>query len=896
MSTEAGKDRAICALAHKTTAPFCANLQAGWVRAREGEPLRLFLFSVLSAALAGLPVASALGQDGLFDRPVLILDPGFHTATIWRGDVDLDGRFAVTGSGDRTVRAWDAASGKLDKTIRVPRGSGGVGKVYAVAIDPVGQLVAVGGWTANPPNAEQVYLFDRASGDLVHRIDGLPNVVFHLAFSPDGRYLAAMLGSANGLRVYDREANWAEIARDIDYGADSYGAAFAADGRLATTSDDGKLRLYDPSFRLIAETEAPGGSRPFGIAFSPDGGVLAVGYDDTTAVSLLDGLTLDALPAPDTAVIGTSNLVTVAWSLDGEVLYAGGSYDDGSGMVSVVAWSDGGSGSRRELPAGQNAIMSLNPLPGGDLLVAAADPWLARMAPDGTQRWVHAPAQADVRGQRSALAVSGDASVVDFGYRVWGQEPARFDLAALDLITDPPDDARIAIPVQDTLDIESWFDSYSPTLNGEPLALERNEVSRSLAIHPDGERFVLGTDWSLRAFDSAGTLLWRRAAPSPAWAVNISGDGRLAVAAYDDGTIRWHRMDDGEELLAFFPLADRANWVAWTPDGFYAATPGARGILRWHVNQGWDRAARAVPVENMPLLYRPDVIPLVLQEMDIAKALGIAELQKARAQIMRETGAAVAPGARLHVLSIGVSDYGDAATHLRLEFADDDARDVASALAGPSGGLYAEVRPQFLPDEHATRRGILRGLATLETEMAAGEPGRDLAVVFFAGHGGMVNDSFHLLPHGVDASNEVNLEDTALAIETFKRRIHAIAEHGKVLVLLDACRSGAATADGRAINGDARALRQTLATANVTVLTSSNADELSREYKELGNGAFTHALLAALGRRADTDANGLISVTELTDHVTFEVDRLTGGAQTPGLELRFRDELFAAGL
>ena len=33
------------------------------------------------------------------------------------------------------------------------------------------------------------------------RIDGLPNVVIHLTFSPDGRYLAATLGGANGLRV-----------------------------------------------------------------------------------------------------------------------------------------------------------------------------------------------------------------------------------------------------------------------------------------------------------------------------------------------------------------------------------------------------------------------------------------------------------------------------------------------------------------------------------------------------------------------------------------------------------------------------------------------------------------------------------------------------------------------
>ena len=62
-------------------------------------------------------------------------------------------------------------------------------------------------------------------------------------------------------------------------------------------------------------------------------------------------------------------------------------------------------------------------------------------------------------------------------------------------------------------------------------------------------------------------------------------DGRLLVAAYGDGTIRWHRMDDGRELLALYVLADKQNWVAWTPEGFYAATPGAFGVLRWQVNR-----------------------------------------------------------------------------------------------------------------------------------------------------------------------------------------------------------------------------------------------------------------------------------------------------------------------
>jgi hypothetical protein len=103
-------------------------------------------------------------------------------------------------------------------------------------------------------------------------------------------------------------------------------------------------------------------------------------------------------------------------------------------------------------------------------------------------------------------------------------------------------------------------------------------------IHPDAHRFVLGADWWLYAFDAEGKQLWKRPAPGPVWAVNISGDGRLVVAAYGDGIIRWHRMDDGRELLALQVLSDKKNWVAWTPEGFYDATPGA--LLPYGVDAG----------------------------------------------------------------------------------------------------------------------------------------------------------------------------------------------------------------------------------------------------------------------------------------------------------------------
>ena len=105
--------------------------------------------------------------------------------------------------------------------------------------------------------------------------------------------------------------------------------------------------------------------------------------------------------------------------------------------------------------------------------------------------------------------------------------------------------------------------------------------------------------------------------PGAAWGVNVTGDGRLVLAAYGDGTIRWHRMSDGQELLALFVDKDDLRWVAWTPSGYYMASPGGEDLIGWHVNRGWDQAADFFPASRFRERFsRPDIVRLVLETLD----------------------------------------------------------------------------------------------------------------------------------------------------------------------------------------------------------------------------------------------------------------------------------------
>lgn len=591
------------------------------------------LFGLLGlAACVALPEGTT--QAGPPTTPFLRIETGMHTARVSRIDVDAAERYLVTASDDKTARVWELATGKLLRILRPSLGDGDEGKLYAVAISPDGATVAVGGWTRfDWEESHSIYLFERDSGRLIRRITGLPQVIFHLTWSPDGRYLAAALGGANGIRLY-RTTDFSEAARDTAYGDDSYWIDFDRQGRLVTSSLDGFIRLYDASFRLLAKQPAPGGKRPFSVRFSPDGDRVAVGFHDSTAINVLSGQDLSLLYAPDTKGVDNGSLSNVAWSQDGRTLYAGGRYQEG-GMNPILQWSDAGRGPYRKWSASTNTLAGLHPLRQGRLVFAALDPAFGIFDATGHKVLERLPAKADYRGNE--IRISPDGGSIEFGFEApnaqggWNRRLARWDFGRRQLVVTDPGTAAATrtklSPPRTTapgLDITGWEETTEPRLNGQALPLQQYETARSLAIAPDASQFLLGTEWWLRLFDRQGRQQWEKPVPGVAWAVNISGDGRLAVAAFGDGTLRWYRLQDGRELLALFPHPDGKHWIAWTPEGFFD-TEGGQELIGYHLNQGSDQAGEFIQVDQLyAQFYRPDLVAGRLQsggEQAIADAV-----------------------------------------------------------------------------------------------------------------------------------------------------------------------------------------------------------------------------------------------------------------------------------
>ncbi|MGE3829539.1 MAG: caspase family protein [Parvibaculaceae bacterium] len=920
-------------------------------------------------------------------RPFLRIETGMHVTRIGGVSVSADGRFMATGSDDKTVRLWSVVDQKLLRTFRVPIGEGAGGDIHDIALSPDGKLLAAGGWDAygDKNQAGYIYLFDTGSGSLLRRLGPTTATFASLKFSPDGRYFATGMGASGGVQLWIFPFEGKGIAAEGRVRGSIYGIDFDKDGRLAATSFDGYLRLYQISegqrtrVKLIKRRKAPDGKQPYDIAFSPDATRLVVGYGDNTTVSVVNAD--DLRPIKDLAssenLEKNGNLAVVAWSRD-DVIYAGGQYDEG-GTNPLVAWSNGGRDNPRRVPVANGTIMDLASLQNGSIAFGSADPSIGIVTADGKQTFHRGPVTAVMWGKiANHFLVARDGSAVWFGLKEDSGDPWLFDAKKLTFTSAPDRPADFLQPNTTLLKVTDWKDNEVPKLDGRQLKLYSEDTSRSLAIGPDGGSFVLGTDFELHRFDSRGRELssWPGQIPASAWGVNLSASGSIVVSALGDGTIRWYRAADGKELMAFFVHVPDKRWIAWTPSGYYAASPGGEDLFGWHVNgRSWDDTPQFYPASRFrDQYYRPDVVQLVLDTLDEDAALAAAnaaagrdenaktieELLPASVELLADapeiqtgekeiavkyrlsspTGrsvtrvearidgrpvitrgmevitedfplgetleahitipardselsliayigdqpsvAATIPikwtrptvenhNSKLFALLVGVSDYAN--PNLRLSYAAKDADDLAKALEVQRGRLYKDVEIVELLDGKASKSAVETALAELKKEVGSD----DTVVVFLAGHG--MTDKrydFYYLTADADLDPDM-LSATAVDGALIRKSLSQVP--GRVVLFMDACRSGAAVAGKVDMNRLSNDFAQD--TSGLVMFASSQGREDSLESSAWQNGAFTEAMLSILADSSVYGADKQLSVPELEEALTVRVRELTEDRQSP---------------
>nr|WP_321401373.1 peptidoglycan-binding domain-containing protein [uncultured Desulfobacter sp.] len=500
-----------------------------------------------------------------------------------------------------------------------------------------------------------------------------------------------------------------------------------------------------------------------------------MGFYDTPLVNLYSARDLSFISTPDTSRFNNGDLATVAWSWDGETLYAGGQYDNNGGNP-IIAWPHAGKGKPFELQAGKDTLTAVLPLNDGSLCFASTNPTLGRLDSQGRINWRTLPPIVDFRSRQTTFEISATGTRVAAGFDILddrtqyhyhrvqlnvsgmamaidpetgttlaqaqmalkdaGYDPGTIDgtmgeqtrtailrfqqdnhlavdgkpgpglYTALGVETMSP--PRISAP---DLAVTQWENSYYPTLNQASIKLKDYEFSRSLAISSDGRRFILGTDWYLRCYDSRGELKWKKPAPSVAWAVNISRDNQTAVALYHDGSLRWHDMETGNEKLAFFLSPDLTDWVLWTPQGFFNFGGSGDRLIGYHINQGTDKEGEFVGADQLRhVFHRADLVSRALtpegQKQLVAEAERVGDVRKVLSRGLPPQVALVnlptGPlDSRDFVLEMDITDRGAASAGSCTRSTVDILKTRASPGRPPDGSArpYAENGPLPCPQE-----------------------------------------------------------------------------------------------------------------------------------------------------------------------------------------------------
>lgn len=227
---------------------------------------------------------SALSKDGRLaifgydDRTVRVWDidkqcelaafPG-HTSDIRSVALSLDGRRALSGSDDKTIRVWDIESGRCLVTLKGHNKS-----INGLALSSDGQKVLSGS------DDRSVRLWDVESGRCLSVLGGHTGGVWSVAFIDEQR--AVSCAADHSLRVWDLESE--RCKRVLEGHTDQvYTVVPSNDGRRAlSASDDKTVRVWNiDNGRCQAILEGHTDDI-WGVAWSSDGRRAVSGSDDDT--------------------------------------------------------------------------------------------------------------------------------------------------------------------------------------------------------------------------------------------------------------------------------------------------------------------------------------------------------------------------------------------------------------------------------------------------------------------------------------------------------------------------------------------------------------------------------------------------------------------------------------
>lgn len=461
-----------------------------------------------------------------------------HTDSVWSVALSTDGRWALSGSKDKTVRLWDVSSGKCLKTL-----DGHTHYVSSVVLSRDGRWALSGSWDST------LRLWDVSSGKCLRAFKGHTGYVLSVVLSGDGgRALSGSgqyKGSDNTLRLWDVSSGEC-LQTFLGHTGSVNSVALDVDSRWALSgSEDRTLRLWDVSSGKCLRTFTGHTSAVCSVALSADGRWALSGSKDKT-LRLWDVTSGNCLKA-----------------FQGHT----------RGVFSIALSPDG----RWAVSASWDETLRLWDVSGGKCLRTFEEP--SSVSVSGTVTLAH------------GLALSGGGYKT---FRLWDLRGLR-DESQTPIA--PMMVCRLASS-NETLIVQHRFQTL---LTAAEKALSEGEFARAWSLAVESKDLA-GYQFSPEALDIArkAGLRGKQAGLRSGWcarsfegdigkvnSVVLSGDGHLALSGGADGILRLWEVNTGRCIRTFAGHTSYVHSVALSADGRFALSGSWDTTLRlWDVSTG----------------------------------------------------------------------------------------------------------------------------------------------------------------------------------------------------------------------------------------------------------------------------------------------------------------------
>lgn len=496
-----------------------------------------------------------------------------HLAPVTDVAISPDQKLVISVSRDGYGYVWDVASGEI-----VHRLSGHQDRVTSIVFSPDGEIVLTGSWDGT------ARLWDVATGDEIGRIQHTSGVLA-VAFSPGGRTMAT---ATDGGSVFLWDVASRQRRRRLDGHEGAVTAiAFSPDSRfIASGSMDKTITVWNLNtgrevIRLAGHTD-----RITSLAFHPNGRLLASGSSDNTV------RVWDIETGADVARFSshTDSVTDVAFDPQGRMLLS-------------VSWD--GSMYHWDLETGQavhhflghtGAVTSVAIAGDGHHAVSGSDDTTVRIweidSSSDRQRYrfyIDEVTTVEVSPDGRYAAAAGENTSFVLWDIATGSQIRRFvgHTGSVLSLAFNPEGNRIISSSSDG-NVIAWNVSTGEQIRRYP---GHTDVVSSLDFSSDGRYFVTASwDQTLILWDaSIGNAIRRFSGghDDRILTVQFSTDNRLILSGSNDGKLIAWDVDTGSIIWESTELNVAILQIAVSPDGQTFMTASADGVARlWDLETG----------------------------------------------------------------------------------------------------------------------------------------------------------------------------------------------------------------------------------------------------------------------------------------------------------------------